>query len=1161
MHLTNIAVVNWHSYAITDIVIEGQIIGLIGDNGHGKSTVLDACQVVLTGGIEGVKLNKRASGAAAKDAPEEKRSIKSYCLGQLDPKTTLRNECYTYVALGFEDPAGIKPPVTLLTCFSASTENSKAYLEARAIIKGAVIKTTDIVNHTFDGKDVIEDWDDTRKRLDGLVAKSGGSITLYPSAAKDFIEDYMLALMYRGEFSVRRQYLKNMENSIAFQNVDSATEFVQKYVLADDPIDIQSLRSSAALFNTLLERVTEVEKQIAALDSLAGTLEHRRKLEVETDREKAVAAYANAHGARRHRRTLVGEHSRLRQELDRKTLETGTINAEIKRLDGKKNVLLQKRAAIGNVGELTTKKNLLTSLQKQHDQRIAEIIGPNGLGRMAHFARHKLESLKVLPELAEGFVALNTAVSGIGNASREYLPSDSAKADAAFTDIVSRLSDSLRSIEQDQTQLFVKQDTSTRQLAEIDTKITSIETSGRRHNRETAGFVDTLAKAGIDASVLCDIVELANEDWRDAVEALMGGDRDVIFVAPEHLTEAYRLQRANGTPESVRIATTGKLGRHSIPRRDNSVTSLLTSDNPYASAFLDIKYGSVQLAASDADFDRPGRWLTKELQFEDGTSARNLRRTEPKIGQASAAKALPILKAQRQEAVSAVSSINARVENQQVLINTLKAFESLAQRIQSPERPFGEAVEEADRLSAEIAAMHEDIERLEESSDTSSIDLEIAECDEELAVLNLDLGKANRGLGNLETELRNASQKLEGNANTPGSKANVTRANTDLKTTILGLAMPHERVSYLRAYAARLIDGDNPASIRESASKRSDKARLALEVGKGDAKLQTEACIELLNAQQDLPTDREFTKHVLPWAVTTRDDLKANVLFDYRSQMEKAVEQGEQMFKNGFLNALAERFARVKSQIDSLNKVIRGTSFLGEVYHIKRLAAPGREVFHTAVEAHDKIFAATAGGGLLGSILSSDEEEAMKTIKNMIFNGQTAVDLDDFTDYRQYFAFDLLMTHEETGVVNNLRSRRATGSGGEVQTPYYICLMAAMSNVYYGGPYPNLKGGEGGLCLAIFDEAFSNMDENVTGQVIDLGKRLGLQLLICGPSNKKVTMQRNCDTVLTVMKSPDKRRTSIYGEIIHPDTRKELLGLDPRLMSDEQVMAAGQHAA
>jgi uncharacterized protein YPO0396 len=179
----------------------------------------------------------------------------------------------------------------------------------------------------------------------------------------------------------------------------------------------------------------------------------------------------------------------------------------------------------------------------------------------------------------------------------------------------------------------------------------------------------------------------------------------------------------------------------------------------------------------------------------------------------------------------------------------------------------------------------------------------------------------------------------------------------------------------------------------------------------------------------------------------------------------------------------------------------------------------------------------------------------------MIFNGQTAVDLDDFTDYRQYFAFDLLMTHEETGVTNNLRSRRATGSGGEVQTPYYICLMAAMSNVYYGGPYKNLKDGEGGLCLAIFDEAFSNMDEKVTGQVIDLGKRLGLQLLICGPSNKKVTMQRNCDTVLTVMRSSDKRRTNIYAEVIHQNTRDELLDLDPRNMTDEQVIELSRRSA
>ncbi|MCZ7861784.1 SbcC/MukB-like Walker B domain-containing protein [Agrobacterium salinitolerans] len=1154
MWLTNVAVVNWHTYGITDIAIEGQIIGLIGDNGHGKSTVLDACQVVLTGGVEGVKLNKRAAGAAAKDAPEEKRSIHSYCLGRLDPKTTLRSECYTYVALSFEDPARLKPPVSLLLCFSATSENTKAHLEARAIIKGAVIKTTDIVNRTFDGQNVIEDWDDTKKRLDAKIAAAGGSMTLYPSTAKEFQEDYMLALMYRGQFSVRKQYLKNMENSIAFTNVDSATEFVQKYVLPEDPIDIQSLRSSAALFNTLLERVTEVEKQIETLNGLATTLERRRDQEIEADREKAVAAFASAHGARRTRRGLVREHSGLARDLEKKSAESASVEGEIKRLETKRTLLLERRAAIGNVRELKMKKDLLASLQKQHDQRLADVLGTNGLGRMAHFARHKLESLAVAPELLDGFVALNTSVSGIGNPSREYLPGDFAKADGAFRDIVSRLSASLAQVEREQNQLLVKQDEADRHLAEIDTKIAAINSSGPRHEGHTSRFVRTLEDNGIMAHVLCDIVDLADEDWRDAVEALMGGDRDVIFVAPEHHAEALRLQRTERTPESVRIATVGKLGRHDTRMRDNSVTSLLTSDNAYARAFLDIKYGSIQLAASDKDFDRPGRWLTKDAQFEDGTSARNLKKTEPRIGRAAAAKALPMLNAQRQECVSTVSALNARVASQQALVNALKSFQDLAARIPSPETPFGAAVEDSNTLTATIEATLEDIERIEESNDTSSIDLEIAEGDEELERLKVAFKDTLRAVGTLQTRRDDAQKKLDGGINTPGSKAFTDRANAELKTTLSGLDLPHERVAYFRAYAGRIAEGDNPTAIREAADRKAQNARRALDLGRGDATAQAEACIELLNAGTDLPAERSLVGIVLPWAVSTRDDLKANVLFDYREQMKKAVEQGEQMFKNGFLNALAERFGRVKDQIRNLNKIIKGTAFLGEVYQISIVQAPGREVFHTAVEAHDKIYAATSGGGLLASILSEAETAAMEEIKGMIFNGQTAVDLDEFTDYRQYFAFDLLMTHEETGVTNNLRSRRATGSGGEVQTPYYICLMAAMSNVYYGGPYKDLKANEGGLCLAIFDEAFSNMDEKVTGQVIDLGKRLGLQLLICGPSNKKVTMQRNCDTVLTVMRSSDKRRTNIYGEYIHANTRDELLALDPRMMTDEQVI-------
>jgi uncharacterized protein YPO0396 len=269
--------------------------------------------------------------------------------------------------------------------------------------------------------------------------------------------------------------------------------------------------------------------------------------------------------------------------------------------------------------------------------------------------------------------------------------------------------------------------------------------------------------------------------------------------------------------------------------------------------------------------------------------------------------------------------------------------------------------------------------------------------------------------------------------------------------------------------------------------------------------------------------------------------------------LEKCRAESDDLFRSSFVNALASKFADVRNQIANLNAVIRNTEFLNEVYKINVTPAPGREAFHVVVAESDAVNIAMAGASLFKMTLDEKVAQAMEAIKDIIFAPEGAVDLEQYADYRLYFSFELEMVNAKTKVKNTLKSRNATGSGGEVQTPYYICMMAAMSNVYYGGPYKDIKKGDGGLCLAIFDEAFSNMDEKVTAQVIDLGRALGLQMIICGPSSKKVTMQRNCETVLTVVKTSDARSTVVYPTHIARLARDELKSIDPANKNEMEI--------
>jgi uncharacterized protein YPO0396 len=293
----------------------------------------------------------------------------------------------------------------------------------------------------------------------------------------------------------------------------------------------------------------------------------------------------------------------------------------------------------------------------------------------------------------------------------------------------------------------------------------------------------------------------------------------------------------------------------------------------------------------------------------------------------------------------------------------------------------------------------------------------------------------------------------------------------------------------------------------------------------------------------------------LPWVQRALANLRESKLIEHEESLRIAEQESMEIFKTGYIHDLRGRFVKLDQEINAINGLLKHSPFLGEIYQIRKTVAPGYEHFHHVVKNIRSVEQAATGGGLLAYALDNREEiaAAMEAVKGTIFNEDPSTNLDDYTDYRKYWSFDIDITNTATGAKNTFMSRKGTGSGGEQQTPYYIALMTALSNVYYGGPYGHLKKDESGLCLAVFDEAFNNMDERVASQIVAFGRDLGLQLILCAPRDKKATMQRNSDTLLTVVKSSNGRQTHVTPEYPTELARAELIAIDPSSKSDEEL--------
>lgn len=1152
MHLTNIGLINWHTYDTIDVPIFGSVTGVVGDNGAGKSTLLDGIYVILTGGTE-VKLNKRAAGEKSGEGPEIKRTIHSYCLGRLNADSTVRSESNTYLLAGYEDPAGKKPPVTLLLGFHASRDSTRQHLEARAIVKGMLVRTSDLVRKDS-GKLVIDPWNETRSRLESRIKAAGAAITYHTASAKEYIQSYMLALMYRGRYDNQAQFIKNLENGIAFKAVGSATDFVQRYVLPDSPIDIHALRSSAATFNRLVEQVRLVRSQISKLEALTEGLEKRHQDEATESLEKAISAMGGAASSRRARRKLVRSRAKAERDFVQKSADLGRIKLEIVSAQREIEELLERRSRLGDASRLELLQKQVAEMRKSLKDATARLLGENGIGRLAHIIRYKLP--KTAPEdLKSSFAQLNESVNGSGHAAEEYIPQDLSKADAAYRAAFDALCAGKPDIEKARLALARRIDDLAAERQDLAVSIANLEANRHNYDRETTEFIDEIRRRGITAEVLSDILEIEDESWRDATERLLGSNRDTIFVAPAHYEAALAVidgnQRAFGR---ISLANTVKLARHAVRPRPGMLTDVLKPGNELAAAFIDRKFGTVQLAGSRGDFTRDGRWLLRSGLYDDGTSSRALAETRPKIGRKGAMQGLPLLKKRQEEIAEDLATLATEGQEATILIEAIRKFESIAEDLGDEHAPFSNLRNDWDAKSDRIQEAEDDIAAIADSAECDALDAEISEAKERKDELEKIRETVAEAVSNLKRDIVEADHKLDGAETELGSKANVSKAN-GIYRRAMELVLSTRRWGYHLEFFARLAAENEPVRIAHNAATAAREAGQRLVSSLADLKIEAGAAIELCEARNIVPERMDLLDDVRPWAVSMLHELRNDRLLEHETMLEQCRRQSDELFKTGFVNELASKFEDVRRQIGDLNSVIRGTKFLGEVYKLKMFPAPGREAFHVVVRNQNEVNTATSGGGLFMGAASPEVQAAMDEIKSTIFSPDMTVDLDEFTDYRRYFAFDLEITNEETGVINTLRSRQGAGSGGEVQTPYYICLMAAMSNIYYGGPYKDLKPGDGGLCLAIFDEAFSNMDGKVTGQAIELGRSLGLQLVLCGPSDKKVVLQRNAETLLTVVKSSDARHTRIYPHRIHQAARDDLKAIDPGLKTEAEIVS------
>ncbi|TIR62508.1 MAG: DNA primase, partial [Mesorhizobium sp.] len=203
----------------------------------------------------------------------------------------------------------------------------------------------------------------------------------------------------------------------------------------------------------------------------------------------------------------------------------------------------------------------------------------------------------------------------------------------------------------------------------------------------TSKLMETLRREGMAPRTLCEVADVVDERWRNALEALLTRDREAIIVDPEHAYRATEILRhGRDAYPGCRVANTRKLQSRTTVPEGGTLASMIHSDDRLAMALVVFRIGNVRLAQSQDELLSGGRAIMADGAYYDGLITEMRRPDGLKIGRAAA----PLMEATLRE------QIEQRSQLLRIHLEKKRLFEDAIRRLEDCSRP----VAEKDRLEA-----------------------------------------------------------------------------------------------------------------------------------------------------------------------------------------------------------------------------------------------------------------------------------------------------------------------------------------------------------------------------------------------------------------------------------------------------------------------------
>lgn len=1194
MRIARLVTINWGTIDSRDWPLADATL-LTGESGSGKSTLLDAMQAVLTAARQGVfHFNAgQNESTQSRRGGKEPRTLHAYALGQCGSDIFLRQRATSYVALVFEPSNGESGDgFTALLGVEAHIDNGRAdggkplFLLLRAALSAQHLLNPVAAPGTRPRPlGLKEVYAQLQLRL-GLASDQ-----LSRHEGKDsylqHLYGHLLGKKFVPEADATR-CARALVKAMAYREIGNVNDLVRDEILDDRDFsqevgkmrqlmqEIARLKADAERLRLNIDRLKLVDD--ASGDVIALLRRHVVMLNAHALRLQRECE-AERQSTERRQQQLLKQAGDSKERLERIAHDRQLISDEM--------ALVQGELAQSNVAQ--EKQRLLTSASQYAEQFHKEWARvQQAAAQMDQVLGHVNQLLRLDTSLLPGLQAAVARLAPVaGQATKQWGPArESLMAGARLDDELAAfelepLDQALQALEtalvgDDQSvmaALIAARSQLHQQLTQLKDEQEALRAEqtlllqGRSPAPPDVQQALSLLESELPASrprMLAALIEpRPGSTWQPAIEGYMGRDRFAIIVEPDHEEDAIKVIKRRFARRSPKIVQGSKA------MEDTQGTSLaphailheVVCEHPVANAYLKALYGRVRKVGTEAELRKTPQGLMQQ-------------------GLGSRAYGMFACLASDQELAFGLESRQRRLawvsQRLDALVPELKRLKDLDHQLQLVSDWFrrvgasslADALGEALATRLRFVDVQLDLARL----DTSSIDgLEQrrAALQERLQAC-ADLWDAEqRVMGVQGKDLEQLTRRLrELEARQPDLLIQVTNAQVWISRFAAEAGEVATEVQ-LRDEAQGLCDADEPstAALQSRVSNASENLPDRLKT------LRNHIATYLAGARTD---DERFSWTEPPRSIdqieailrsglavqqAAREQMRRQDsigLADNIARLEKAEGSFNHVFTSDFCFKVRRDVKDGSTTLRKLSSELRAIQFGVDSYDVVQDWVPRFKAYYDFFEALDAVVDQLEKDKVAifdAPQLSDDHRATAQEIKRLLLSqDQVAAEraLKELADYRNYRRYDI---HRIVGGHRTPMSTWGTGSGGELETPFYVIRAAVLAHALgHFGRAANAPA----LRIMLSDEAFSKMDEARSRAVLRfLAQNMGLQLIVAMPTSKSGAIKPEFDKEYTFSKLEAEAdgQTVYISEVQEKDFKREALA---RLWADHAQAARDQ---